>query len=253
MEKNKYLVINDLIFDMYLWKELSDIKVNFFQLLRLIVPFSYASIMLKDQSIKDDVKLTVFKCYPEEFSEAEYRYLTYEYADDLGWNLYAHESKVIRESDIVDEERRFHTPMYKDCYEKYDIYDNLQLTICYNGELYGVLTLFSTRQQGAYSAEDMFFLRSVGMHINANMSRLIKSEIAEDQEVKASNVDHYLDSLPFTAREREIILHLVRFEENKEIADVFGISEHTLQKHLQNLFRKANVSSKWELLRKIYY
>ena len=39
------------------------------------------------------------------------------------------------------------------------------------------------------------------------------------------------------------------FESNAEIADALGIRENTLQKHLQNLFRKLNVTSKWEILR----
>ena len=34
-----------------------------------------------------------------------------------------------------------------------------------------------------------------------------------------------------------------------EIAQSLGIRENTLQKHLQNIFRKTNVTSRWELLR----
>ena len=45
MEKNQFLVINDLIYEMYNWRSLEDIKENFFQRLKLIVPFSYASKM----------------------------------------------------------------------------------------------------------------------------------------------------------------------------------------------------------------
>ena len=42
---------------------------------------------------------------------------------------------------------------------------------------------------------------------------------------------------------------LFRFYSNDEIASKMEISENTIQKHLQNLFRKLNVSSKWELLK----
>ena len=52
-----------------------------------------------------------------------------------------------------------------------------------------------------------------------------------------------------TARETEILAHLYRFESNTEIADALGIRDNTLQKHLQNLFRKLGVASKWEILR----
>ena len=36
---------------------------------------------------------------------------------------------------------------------------------------------------------------------------------------------------------------------NDEIARSLTIKETTLQKHIQNIFRKCQVSSKWELLR----
>lgn len=254
MEKNKYLIINDLIYDMYRWNDLSDIKDNFFQLLKLVIPFSYASILLKTPSDNDDIALSVLTCYPEEFTEAEEMYLTYEYVDDLGWNLYSHESKVIRESDIVDDEHRFNTPMYKACYQKYDIYDNLQLTICFNNKLYGVLTLFSTSSQGAYSSEDMFFLRSIGMHINAVISRLYENfyNSANSTAYTLPDINDIMATYQFTPRESDIIKHLIAFEEISEISDSLGISEHTLQKHLQNIFRKADVSSKWEFMRKLH-
>ena len=43
MEKNKFLMINDLIYEIYLWKNISDIDESFFQRLKMIVPFEYAS------------------------------------------------------------------------------------------------------------------------------------------------------------------------------------------------------------------
>ena len=51
-----------------------------------------------------------------------------------------------------------------------------------------------------------------------------------------------------TARERQILNFVLEFQNNDEIAASLGISENTVQKHLQNIFRKMNVSSKWELL-----
>ena len=251
MEKNKFLIINELIYNMYKWQSLKDIDNDFFLILKRVIPFSYASILLKESSHSGDIKLSVLTCFPKEFSEAEERYLSYEYLDDLGWNLYSHESKVIRESDIVDDAHRFETPMYKACYKKYHIYDNLQLTICYDNNLYGVLTLFSTKEQGAYSAEDMFFLRSIGMHINAVISRLSQSSSCSSHALSGI-MGELSDAYSFTPKEYDIISHLISFEENSEIADALNISANTLQKHLQNIFRKTGVSSKWEFMHKIY-
>ncbi|NSK76881.1 helix-turn-helix transcriptional regulator [Blautia massiliensis] len=52
-----------------------------------------------------------------------------------------------------------------------------------------------------------------------------------------------------TARELQIAEQIFQYRNNDEIAQSLGIRENTLQKHLQNIFRKTNVTSRWELLR----
>ena len=39
------------------------------------------------------------------------------------------------------------------------------------------------------------------------------------------------------------------YRDNTEISQSLGITDSTLQKHLQNIFRKTKTSSRWELLR----
>ena len=249
MEKNQFLVINDLIFDMYNWRSLEDIKENFFQRLKLIVPFSYASILLKKNPDSEDVTLCNPICYPETFLEAEEAYLAYEPdADYMLWNLYAKESKLLRSSAILDEQTRLNSPLYKNCYRKFDVYDDMQFTIVHGNRLLGLLTLYRTSIDGAFTTDDMFFLRALGMHLNAVMHRMLDTDrtghIADEKRLSDMKQRYCL-----TGREVEILSHLYQFETNAEIADALGIRENTLQKDLQNLFRKLHVTSKWELLR----
>ena len=250
MEKNQFLVINDLIYEMYNWRSLEDIKHNFFQRLKIIVPFSYSSILLKKNEDPEDITLCNPICYPDYFIEAEEAYLAYEDpdADYLLWNLYAKESKLLRASDILDEETRLYSPLYVNCYGKFDVYDDMQFTIVYEGRLLGLLTLYRTRVYGTFSTEDMFFLRALGMHLNTVMHRILDtrpvSHLSDEKRLSGMKERYCL-----TGREVEILSHLYQFETNSEIADALGIRENTLQKHLQNLFRKLNVTSKWEILR----
>jgi DNA-binding CsgD family transcriptional regulator len=58
-----------------------------------------------------------------------------------------------------------------------------------------------------------------------------------------------LSGLPVTKREREIIDHILRGETNASIADQLFISESTVKKHINNLFRKLEITSRWELLK----
>ena len=249
MEKNQFLVINDLIYEMYNWRSLEDIKENFFQRLKLIVPFSYASILLKKNEDPTDVALCNPICYPDTFLEAEQAYLASEPdADYMLWNLYAKESKLLRSSAILDEQTRLNSPLYVNCYQKFDVYDDLQFTIVHEGRLLGLLTLYRTSVDGVFTTDDMFFIRALGMHLNTVMHRMLDTRPARhlSDEKRLSDMK---ERFCLTGREIEILSHLYQFETNAEIADALGIRENTLQKHLQNLFRKLNVTSKWELLR----
>ena len=249
MEKNHFLIINDLIYEMYNWNSLEDIKQNFFQRLKIIIPFSYASILLKANDDPDDVTLCNPICYPDYFPEAEQNYISNEPESDYTlWNLYARESKLIRSSAILDDATRLNSPLYVNCYRKYDVYDDMQFTIVHEGRLLGLLTLYRTRIDGAFATDDMFYMRALGMHLNAVMHRILTPAPATPV-VNQAHLTVLQKKYALTGRETEILSHLYRFESNTEIADALGIRDNTLQKHLQNLFRKQGVASKWEILR----
>ena len=52
-----------------------------------------------------------------------------------------------------------------------------------------------------------------------------------------------------TNRETELLAQIYQYYNIDEMARELGITEHTVQKHLQNLFKKMNVSSRWDILR----
>lgn len=151
MEKNQFLMINDIIYDIYSWEKLSDINETFFKRLQMLLPFSYGSLFFHKGDASSDIELSDPVCYPAYFAEAEQAYLKSSDDDYLLWILHARESKLIRESDIIDDADRLNSPLYRGCYHKYDIYDSMQLTIVHNGRLYGVLSLFRTKSDGTFS------------------------------------------------------------------------------------------------------
>lgn len=51
----------------------------------------------------------------------------------------------------------------------------------------------------------------------------------------------------WTRREEEILRLVFQDWSNEEILDKLVISRYTLLKHLQNLYRKCGVSSRWDL------
>lgn len=250
MEKNKFLMINDLIYEMYLWKNVSDIDMSFFQRLKMVIPFEYASLFLHEENADTPFSLSDPICFPPSFQEAELQYTKFAGEDELLWILHGKESQLIRESAVLDEEHRLNSPLYQKCYSKYDIYDSLQYTIVFQQRFLGVLTLFRTSPNGTFLSDDMFFLRAIGIHLNPILHRILFNSVfcnSEKNRTLTLPPDCHL-----TSRETEILKYLLNFQDNSEIAESLNIKETTLNKHLQNLFRKLNVRSRWELLRKIH-
>lgn len=96
MEKNKFLMINDLIYEIHLWQKISDVDASFFQRLKMIVPFEYASLFLCDSCAGNPFSLSNPICFPQAFEEAELQYLQFASEDNLQWILHGKESKLIR-------------------------------------------------------------------------------------------------------------------------------------------------------------
>jgi DNA-binding CsgD family transcriptional regulator len=53
-----------------------------------------------------------------------------------------------------------------------------------------------------------------------------------------------LDSLPLTARERDVVALVASGKTNSEIATVLAISPRTVQKHLEHIFEKLGVETR---------
>lgn len=58
------------------------------------------------------------------------------------------------------------------------------------------------------------------------------------------------ESLQITQREKELLMYLCKGFKNAEIASYLYVSENTVKKHLQNLYRKFQVTSRTQLVLK---
>lgn len=252
MEKNNFLIFNDIVYHLYSCNTEEELTEKFLARLKMLIPYTYASILLADHS-DDAVKIyqPAPLCVPKSFTEAEMEYIRHADEDHLLWLVHREESVLIRESDLVQEESRLNTPLYLLCYQKYNIYDTLQYSIVYQQKFLGVLTLFRTKIDGLFSDDDMFYLRSFGLHLNVVLNHIYSDQSERHKKENIKNLKELTAQYQLTQKESEVLALLFEFKENSEITAILSIRENTLQKHIQNIFRKMNVSSKWELLK--YY
>ena len=244
MEKNDFLKMNDLIYYLYTEKSFDVLKSTFLRRIGDFVPYSYSSILMikeKDGILHFDSPI----CYPQTFLENELKNLRFEDLDHTNWPLYSKESVIIRESEVINDATRLNTPIYRNLYSKYNIYDTLQMSIVYESRIFAILTLYRDHKKGRFTHEDDFYLHAFSKHLNyifADHLGALKSDNGCDASVLRRNYR-------LTPRECEITSYILAGMNNAEILSKITVSPYTLQKHIQNIYKKMNVSSRIELLK----
>lgn len=93
----------------------------------------------------------------------------------------------------------------------------------------------------------IFFIKS---------ARRAMREYLEENAITIGETNPYLfqaNCLHFDLTRMEILIiqHIYKGRSNREIADLMSISENTVKKHLQNVYRKVNVKSRAALIYKL--
>lgn len=246
METNAIMNLNNIIYQIYDASDLERLKRETLRDIRMLVPCAYASILMA----ADEASGRLFSdpcCVPEAFLEAEESYIEMAQEDHLLWTIRADQPIVIRESRIVSDAKRLESPIYKKCYSAYHIFDTLQLSVVYERHFLGVLTLYRTEAEGAFSDEDAFYLQMLSPHLSKMFWKLGGREA--DGAPAGTALSALREAYHLTNREYEILGQIFANVSDGEITERLHISPHTLKKHLQNIYRKLHVSSRWELIR----
>ena len=255
MEKNAFLLYNDIVSALYHCSKPEDLRTLFLPRLKSLIPYSYASIFLADT--KKQAKATEPQpllpalCVPASFAEAENNWLEAQDEDYLAWLTKSPESILVRESEILSDEQRLNSYLYQNCYKQYNIYDTLQYAIAADNQCLGIITLLRTRIDDKFCDDDSFFLRSFGIHLSMVFKKFTYQE-NDGRVVNAAVLEELTHKHSLTPRESQVYRMVLSFADNQQICDSLGIKENTLQKHLQNLFQKLGVSSRWEAAA-VYY
>lgn len=245
MEANVIMNLNNIIYRIYDADDLFALKKNVLNDIRMLIPCSYASILVANP-LPDGPILIDPCCVPEQFLTAEERYIEMEDMDHLLWTIHSDQPVVICESRTVSDEKRLASPIYRNCYRKYDIYDTLQLNIVHEKVFMGVLTLYHTVKEGTFSEEDTLCMELLSPHLGKMF--YLKSDFGRGKKESSGNLESLREQYSLTKRETEILSMIFQNMPDDVIAEKIHISPHTLKKHVQNIYHKLGISARWELL-----
>lgn len=248
MEKNDFLLYNEVVYRIHACRNPEELKSTVLSQINLLIPYSYASFI----SVEEDPKThelihTNPVCKPAQFEAVEHAWLEQIDKAYTIWLSHAPESVVIRDSEILAGDSRFSVSSYRNLYQGYDIHDGMQMNVVYANQVMGRLSFYRTKRYGLFTDQEAFYLRALANHINLSYYTCIQNKGTE--RAGARGMDEISREFSLTRREEEILGLVFQDMNNEEILQRVQISKNTLLKHLQNLYRKCGVTSRWDLLK----
>ncbi len=247
MHKNEFLLINNIIYQIYSIDEFITMKETFLNLIRIILPNTCASILMSD--LKSTIPtLCQPLCVPNSFNVLEEKYITLQNDDTTRWILFSKQGMVIRESDLTPEDELIQKSFYQNCYAPFGLHYSAQLYLVHKEVFLGVVTLYRSKSQGNFTDEELDTLKLFGDHLGLRFYKELftKASLVDHDSLRNSDM---VTTYHLTNRELEVLELIFKDMNNDTIADELCISAFTLKKHIQNLYSKLGVSSRWDLLK----
>lgn len=245
MKNNELLLLNDIIYKIHSIPDFNTMKLTLLNLLNILIPNSGSSILMADH--KNDKHLLCNPvCYPPKFSIAEKNYLNMEDEDYSRWIMISGKCIIIRETDLMPDSERMKTSIYINCYKPFGVHYSIQMSIVFKDEFLGIITLYRKKEDGDFTDSEMFIMSLLQDHLNY---RFYKNYDTSKTPVHNYSISNLAAEYRLTNREVDVLKLFFEEMPADEIAEKLCISSHTLKKHIQNLYRKFNVSTKWDLLK----
>lgn len=182
------------------------------------------------------------------------------YMDDFCTGKYEHDpyffgfgmfpsTRTFRDSDLVPENYRTETPLYKEVYEPQGIHYALRSYLVHNQKIVGNISLFNSKEAGDFPDKSVVLLSKLAPHFALKIGTLLEEESLFDSPYKL-NSNAYREAQKrwhLTPREWEIATCVFSGESDREIADRLCISFSTLKKHVYNIYKKVDVNNRMQL------
>ncbi|HEX3026169.1 MAG TPA: helix-turn-helix transcriptional regulator [Clostridia bacterium] len=158
-------------------------------------------------------------------------------------------SAVYRDTSLLPDSLREESILFKKWMQPMGMFFAGGFSVMEKKILYGSANLFRCREHGDFTAHELEILRILNTHISKRFHYLFPSGLTQSAEATPESINFHA----LTSREMEVMECICEGLLNKEIADKLKISEFTIKKHIGNIFRKMNVTNRYQLMSKIYH
>jgi len=128
------------------------------------------------------------------------------------------------------------------------VYYGCGATLALDGIPLGSVTLFREQEAGDFSPVQMRVLLELARHLSARLGTLFPRGIADDeQSVDVDETTRIAKRFGLSGREEQVLSLMLDGESNRSVADRLYVSESTVKKHINSIYRKVGVKSRMQL------
>ncbi len=246
LQENEWLFLNDLIYKIHSIEDLTEMRNSFLDLIKLVIPYDSATFGLASKDGKHLFSNLVSVNIRGDNDEV-YEYDKYEKLDYTRWIFLSAKNMVFIETNLFDAVERENSLFYKDFYEKKNIHFAIQLSIAMDNELLGIICLYRPKGSEDFTQKDLFVLNQLKEHLALRLHIEDKKD-AGSMKAMLPGKTMLEDKYSLSHREIEVLYLVIRGLSNQDIADSLFISEHTVKKHLKNIYKKLEVTRRTQLI-----
>ncbi len=205
-------------------------------------PVSCSIFALVDPSIRS--KGVVLRNLKSEIDRAyQTRYYRYDPTHQEGFKD-SQETVVCLDS-LLTEEEIFSSVYYREFMRPNQMRYVADMFLRREGEIIAFISLIRDPTMSNYSAAELTLLRNLQPLLEFTLNSIYQPQRADERSILASRFQ-------LTARELDVIEHIIAGSPNKIIADNMYVSLSTVKTHLLHIFDKTAVTSRTQLLAKIF-
>ena len=249
LKEGEWNTINTILLDLYTVNDVKRLASKTLSVLRLLIPFSKGYFVFLDKKRQISKDLSVFLGFEE--SDVEKYIGTYHEKDYLQY-LYSltNESTVYKDSAMIDESVRIETEFYQFFLKPAGIPFGAGIVLAKNQEIFAVFNLFRSENLGDFSEKDIYILNILKKHLENMVLNAIQFGKAGQSEEKT--LSRAVKDFALSEREADVLRLLADGFSNNDISEQIHVSISTVKKHVYNIFNKAGVNSRTQLLTMIY-
>lgn len=248
LDNSQWNQLDEMILNLHIQKDVTALQTQILEQLAVLIPHRRSFFDLCTTQNGQRVFFAPVSLNMSEEELADY-YKNYQYSDYVAWSFSNHSSTIYRDSDMIGRSLRENSDIYKQWMKPMDIYYSLGCTIFSSKQLLGSITLFRSEQEGDFTDSELGMLEVITRHLSAHFTFLWPYGIFPSLTAHFANA---AEKGGLSARESEIGELIAAGHSNSEISQILFISENTVKKHVNSLYRKLGITSRTQLLRMVY-